>query len=188
VTLPKAGSGGAYLNITGPTSVGVGGAILLQASVGDASGDPVSNPSVTWTSSDPAIAEVSSGGTDTAAVFGREPGSVTITAASGAVSDAITIAVVGSPGAPVATVTVHPSSASLAVGDSVYFTAELRDAAGTLLSGRPVSWFGTDSSVFVIQFQGGTNPTAILRPRGAGSAYLRATSEGKTGQATITVH
>jgi len=85
-------------------------------------------------------------------------------------------------------VTVQPASANLTVGDSVYFTAEVRDSAGTLVSGRPVSWFSTDSSVFVIQFQGGTNPIAIVRPRAVGSAFLRATSEGKTGQATITVH
>jgi hypothetical protein len=188
VALPRAGSRGAYVRISGPTSVGIGGAILLRAAVGDASGAPVSNPSVTWTSDNPAIAAVSSSGTDTAAVTGHQVGFTTITATSGALNDAITIQVVGSPGAPVATVTVQPASADLAIGDSVYFTAELRDSAGTLLNGRPVSWFSTDSSVFVIQFQGGTNPIAIVRPRGVGSAVLRATSEGKTGQATITVH
>lgn len=188
VSLPQAGSGGAYLHISGPTSVGVGGAILLQAAVGDVNGDPVPNPSITWASGDPTIAQVSSGGTDTASVTGVQPGVVTITASSGALSDAITIEVVGSPGAPVATVTVQPGSASLAVGDSVYFTAELRDADGTLLSGRAVSWFSTDTSVFVIQYQGGTNPIAIVRPVGVGSAFLRASSEGKTGQASITVH
>ena len=188
VALPRAGSGGAYIRISGPTSVGIGGAILLQAAVGDATGAPVSNPSVTWTSDNPAIASVSSSGTDTAAVTGNQQGFATIRATSGALSDAITIQVLGSPGAPVASVTVQPATASLTVGDSVYFTAELRDSTGTVLSGRPVSWFSTDSSVFVIQFQGGTNPIAIVRPRGVGSAFLRATSESKTGQATITVH
>ena len=188
VTLSKAGSGGAYLNITGPGSVGIGGSILLQASVGDVNGNPVSNPSVTWTSSDPTVAEVSSGGTDTASVTGRQAGTVTITASSGTLSNTKTVQVIGSPGPPVATVTVQPATADLVVGDSVYFTAQLRDAVGNLLSGRPVSWFTADTSVFVIQFQGGTNPIAIVRPRAVGSAFLRATSEGKTGQATITVH
>ncbi|OLC07878.1 MAG: hypothetical protein AUH34_00590, partial [Gemmatimonadetes bacterium 13_1_40CM_70_12] len=46
VSLPSAGSGGAYVRISGPTSVGVGGTISLHAAVGDASGNPVSNPSV----------------------------------------------------------------------------------------------------------------------------------------------
>ncbi|SRR6266511_394956 len=187
VVLPRAGSGGAYIKISGPTSVGVGGTIILTVAVGDASGHPVVNPAVTWTSDNPAIAEVASGTDSVTVVSGHETGLATITATSGGLSDAITIQVVGSPGAPVATVTVRPASDTLAVGDSVYFTADLRDSSGTLLSGRPVSWFSTDTSVFVIQFQGGTNPIAIVRPVGVGSASLRATSEGKTGQAAITV-
>src|SRR5947207_1757115 len=36
VVLPRAGSGGAYIKISGPTSVGVGGTILLRVAVGDA--------------------------------------------------------------------------------------------------------------------------------------------------------
>jgi uncharacterized protein YjdB len=88
--------------------------------------------------------------------------------------------------APVATVTVAPASANLAVGqDSVLFNAELRDAQGTLVN-RPVAWFGTDSSVFVLQ-RPTTGLWAVVRARGAGTATLRATSEGKSGQATITV-
>jgi len=188
VVLPRAGSGGAYIRISGPTSVGVGGTITLTVAVGDASGQPVVNPVVTWASDNPAIAEVAARTDSLTVVTGHQPGFATITATSGALSDAIAIQVLGSPGAPVASVTVQPAAATLAVGDSVYFSAELRDSAGAVLSGRPVSWFSTDSSVFVIQFQGGTNPIAIVRPTGVGSAFLRASSEGKTGQATITVH
>ncbi len=192
VSLAQAGAGHAYIHISGQNQVGVGGTILLYAAVGDANGNPVQNPQVTWTSSDTTVAAVA-GGNDTVTVAqvsvkGVRAGVATIHATSGALSDAITIQVLGSPGAPVASVTVQPATASLTVGDSVYFTAELRDSTGTVLSGRPVSWFSTDSSVFVIQFQGGTNPIAIVRPRGVGSAFLRATSEGKTGAATITVH
>src|SRR5256884_2541212 len=52
VLLPNAGSsGGAYVRISGPTSVGVGGTITLFVAVGDPYGNPVPNPSVTWTSS-----------------------------------------------------------------------------------------------------------------------------------------
>ena len=188
VVLPRAGSGGAYIKISGPTSVGVGGTITLTVAVGDPSGQPVVNPVVTWASDNSGIAEVTARTDSVTVVTGHQAGFATITATSGVLSDAITIQVLGSPGAPVASVTVQPASATLVVGDSVYFSAELRDSAGTVLSGRPVSWFSTDSSVFVIQFQGGTNPSAIVRPTGIGSAFLRATSEGKTGQATITVH
>jgi hypothetical protein len=182
-SLPKAGSSGAYVRISGPTSVGVGGTISLKAAVGDAGGNPVLNPAVSWTSSNSAIAQVTGVG-DTASVTGRAAGYATITAASGQLSDTLGVQVLGS-SAPVASVTVVPGSATLAVGDSVGFRAELRDAAGALLTDRAVSWFSTDSTVISVYPYGSQ---ALVRPRAAGSALLRATSEGKTGQATITVH
>ena len=186
VSLPAAGSstGGAYVHVSGPSSVGVGGTITLYAAVGGANGNPVPNPSVTWTSSAPSIADVTGVG-DTASVAGRQPGVATITATSGGLSDTLTVQVVGSP-APVASVTVVPGSATAAVGDSLGFRAELRDSTGTVLTNRPVSWFSTDTSVFVIE--GAFGPYSIVRCRKVGSALLRATSEGKTGQASITVH
>src|SRR5206468_577811 len=126
-----------------------GGAITLYAAVGDANGNLVPNPSVTWTSSAPSIADVSGVG-DTASVAGRQPGLATITATSGGLSDTLTVRVVGSP-SPVASVTVVPGSATPAVGDSLGFRAELRDSTGSVVTDRPVSWFGTDTSVFVIE-------------------------------------
>jgi len=186
VSLPAAGgsTGGAYVHVSGPSSVGVGGTITLYAAVGDANGNLVPNPSVTWTSSAPSIADVTGVG-DTASVAGRQPGLATITATSGGLSDTLTVQVVGSP-APVASVTVVPGSVTAAVGDSLGFRAELRDSAGTVLTNRPVSWFSTDTAVFIIE--GAFGPYSIVRCRKVGSALLRATSEGKTGQASITVH
>ena len=184
VSLPEAGStGGAYIRISGPTSVGVGGTITLRAAVGDAQGQDVPNPAVTWTSSDTAIEQVWGVG-DTAAVAGRRPGEATIRATSGGLSDSLAIRVVGSP-APVATVTVIPGDASLGVGDSVGFRAELRDSGGNVQTDRPVAWFVSDSTVLSL-FPFGAQ--AIVRARTTGTAVLSATSEGKTGRATITVH
>src|SRR5437762_1192677 len=126
VSLASAGSGGAYIRISGPTSVGVGGTISLRAAMGDASGNPVPNPAVSWTSSNTALAQVGGAG-DTASVTGRQAGYVTITAVSGQLFDTLGVQVVGS-AAPVASLTVVPGSATLAVGDSVGFRAELRDS------------------------------------------------------------
>jgi len=122
---------------------------------------------------------------DTASVIGRKQGIVTITATSGGLSDSHTVQVAGS-AAPVASVTVVPASADLAVGDSLAFRAELRDSDGTLLLDRPVSWINADNSATIQLYSYGT--TAIVWARAAGTAVLRATSEGKSGQATITVH
>ena len=85
------------------------------------------------------------------------------------------------------TVTVVPGSVTAAVGDSLNFRAELRDSVGNLLSDRPVSWFTADSARIELHTFGGS-AFALVWARSAGVAVLRATSEGKTGQATITVH
>ena len=83
--------------------------------------------------------------------------------------------------APVATVTIVPSSASLAIGSALQLQVTLRDAAGQVLSGRPVSWSTSNSLVAAINGTG--NVTGIV----VGTATITATSEGKSGTAAITV-
>src|SRR5437868_3539306 len=183
VLLPNAGSsGGAYVRISGPTSVGVGGTITLFAAVGDPNGNPVPNPSVTWTSS-PADTAAVTGCGDSPRVTGRLQGFATITATSGGLSDVHQVQVTAS-SAPVATVTVVPADTNLAVGDSLAFRADLKDAGGNLLSNRSVSWYTADSTIIQVYAYG---TAALVLARAAGTAVLHATSEGKTGQATITV-
>jgi len=192
---------GPYVRVSGPSSVGVGGTIALIAVVGDANGNPVlctNRPTMIWTSSDTNVAKVIRQSPcyvppqqpeDTGFVYGVQPGFATITATSGTLSGSLTIQVAGLPN-PVATVTVTPGSANAAVGDSLVFNAVARDSAGNLLYNRAYSWFSTDSTVFVIETTGGSfdGSYAAIRARGPGSASLRATSEGKVGQAAITVH
>lgn len=188
VSLPEAGANGAYVRISGPSSVGVEGSIVLAVAVGDASGNPVQDPFVTWTSGDSSIAipfPVARG--SVASVSGRQPGFATIYAASGGLADSIVIQVVApTSSGSVATVTVVPESASVSLTDtSLTFQAQLRDSAGNALSGRPVSWFSTDTTVFVVH---GYGQSSAVQPRGAGTAFVQAASEGKTGQAKVTVH
>jgi hypothetical protein len=86
------------------------------------------------------------------------------------------------PVAPVASVEVSPGSASVAVGSTVQLTAAVRDAGGEPLTGRPVSW-ETDAPQVATVSAGG-----LVRGVGAGGpATIRATSEGKTGTASVTV-
>lgn len=88
--------------------------------------------------------------------------------------------------AGVAAVTVLPPSATMAVNDSGGFRAELRDAAGNVLTNRPISWFSSDTTVLAIVDSLGQEVT--VRARARGSAVLRATSEGKLGDANILVN
>jgi uncharacterized protein YjdB len=82
---------------------------------------------------------------------------------------------------PVASVTVSPASASISVGGTQQFTATLRDASGSVLSGRAISW--TSSPVNVATVSANGLVTALL----AGTTTITATSEGQSGTATATV-
>jgi len=188
VTLPRAGAGHAYIHISGPTQVGVGGGINLFAAVGDASGNPIQNPSITWTSSDPTVAAIQ-GGNDTVtsagvSVRGVQAGVATIHATSSGLTDSLVVHVVAL--GSLATVTIEPASATVTVGDSgVYLQAVFRDSAGHSLGGG-ASWFSSDTTVVFVYPCGSCSGDQALG-RAPGMATVFATSQGKTGQATITV-
>ncbi|MBI4420339.1 MAG: DUF4382 domain-containing protein [Gemmatimonadetes bacterium] len=96
----------------------------------------------------------------------------------------------GNPGGPVATVTVSvhaPSDPSaIQAGDSLGFTAVLKDAAGVTLFGRSVSW--TTSSEGIVKITGSFGQYAVGRAQAAGTAMVTATSEGKSGSVSVVVH
>ncbi|MGH7502669.1 MAG: beta strand repeat-containing protein [Longimicrobiales bacterium] len=81
----------------------------------------------------------------------------------------------------VAQVDVEPASLLLAIGDTGRFTAVLRDAGGTVLSGRPVVWSSSNPSTATVSSDGRIIALA------AGDATIVATSEGEQGDAAVTV-
>jgi hypothetical protein len=83
--------------------------------------------------------------------------------------------------APVASITVSLGSSSLTVGQTTAATSTLRDLLGLVLTGRIVTWSSSNTAVATVNSSG--TVTAV----GAGTASIRATSEGITGQATLTV-
>ncbi len=85
----------------------------------------------------------------------------------------------------VATITVVADRATFSVGDSVGATATLRDDDGNVAFGRAVTWIVSDRSIVVIEVAAGHS--AVLRGRAAGTAIITASSEGKSGSATVTV-
>jgi len=82
---------------------------------------------------------------------------------------------------PVASVEVSPDSSALAVRDTVRLTASTLDAGGEPLSGRTVSWTSDRAAVATVSSAG------LVTAAGAGSATITATSEGKSGTATVKV-
>src|SRR5207302_8444517 len=165
----------ASVDVTPPSaSVEAGQTVQLTATPKDAGGTALSGRTVTWSSSNMAVATASNSGL----VSGVTPGTATITATSEGKSgtSAITVTPV-----PVASVDVTPPSVSVQAGQTVQLTATPRDANGAPLSGRTVTWSSSNTAVAAVSNSGlvsGVTP---------GSITITATSEGKSGTAAITV-
>src|SRR6266581_6444063 len=82
---------------------------------------------------------------------------------------------------PLASVTVSPAVASVALGQTVQLTATPRDSQGNGLAGRVVAWSTSDASVATVSGSGLVTAVAV------GGATITATSEGKSAGAAITV-
>jgi uncharacterized protein YjdB len=83
--------------------------------------------------------------------------------------------------APVASIAVNPTSATLIVGQTVQLEAQPRDASGRPLEGRTVSWSSNPTSVATV------TSTGIVAAVSPGTATITASSEGRSGTATIVV-
>src|SRR5437773_6683281 len=155
-------------------SVQVSGTVQLTATPKDANGTPLSGRTVTWASSNTSVASVTGSGL----VTGAAAGSATITATSEGHSGTASITVAN---VPVASVSVSPATASLQVNGAVQLVATPKDANGIPLSGRPVSWSSSNTSVATVSSSG------VVTGAAAGAATITATSEGQSGSATVTV-
>jgi uncharacterized protein YjdB len=155
-------------------SVSVGATTQLTATPKDANGTALSGRVVTWGTSNPAVATVSPSGL----VTGVAVGAATITATSEGQSGTAALTVTN---VPVASVTVSPATASLTVGATTQLTATPKDANGTALGGRVVTWGTSNAAVATVSVSG------LVTSIAAGSATITATSEGKSGTSTITV-
>ena len=155
-------------------TVTVGQTVQLTATPKDANGNPLTGRTVTWATSNPALAAVSGNGL----VTGGAGGTATITASSEGQngSAAITVTLV-----PVSSVAVSSASASLTVGQTLQLTATPKDANGNPLTGRVVTWATSNAAVVAVSASG------LVTAVAAGSATITATSEGKNGTAAITV-
>jgi uncharacterized protein YjdB len=191
------GPGGSVASVTvtppGDT-IAVGDSASFFAELRDAEGNPIVRPAavcaggVTWTVSDSTVARIADACGQWVLVRGLREGVTTVTATadgqSGSAHLVVTDSTPSEPGDSVASVTVRPPADTVAVGDSAAFSAELRDANGTLVS-RPVTWTVGDSTV--ARIQGAFGQTVILRAGRAGTTTVTATSEGQSGTAQLVV-
>src|SRR5439155_17859795 len=111
-------------------------------------------------------------------VTGVAAGTATITGTSEGQSGTAVITVTN---VPVASVTVSPASGSVPVGLTLQLSATLKDAGGKVLTGRTVTW--TSSNTVAATASGSGVVTGVA----AGQVTITATSEGKSGTASINV-
>jgi uncharacterized protein YjdB len=156
----------------------VGQSMPLEASPVAADSSTLAGQTITWSSSNSAVAAVSSAG----AVTGVAPGTAEVQATSSGVSGTVAVTVSPVPAVPVASVTLTPPSATVVTGATVQLTAATLDANGAALSGRAVTWTSSDQNILTVSTAG------LVKGVAAGSATVTATSEGQTGTSTIQVN
>jgi uncharacterized protein YjdB len=180
------GGGGVASVAVSPSTatITVGSNTTLSATPTDANGAAVSGQTITWSSSNSAVATVNSSGV----VTGVAGGTATITASTAGKSGSAVITV----NAPVASVTISPSTVTLYsfVADSTLKQAQLsvvlKDAAGNQLNGRTVTYTSSNPAVATVSASGlvQTAPTDTLQTQ---SDTITVSSEGKSATAIVTV-
>ncbi|HKW09356.1 MAG TPA: Ig-like domain-containing protein, partial [Gemmatimonadaceae bacterium] len=137
------------------------------------SGNVLTGRTITWSSANTAVATVDGSGL----VHAVGAGNVNIVATAEGINGSASLAVTP---IPVASVTVSLASSSVNVGQTTQATAVTRDANGNVLSGRSISWASSNTNIASVSSSG------LVTARAAGSASITATSEGKSGSATLT--
>ena len=162
------------LSTTGAT-IEAGTTLFIIPTLKDSAGNVLgaTNYSILWTSSDTLVATVNTLGVVTA----RTRGSTVIVATVAGQTAAATIAVP----APVGSVTVAPGTPFVLVGGALQLSATVKDAAGTIITSRTVTW--TSSSTIVANL----TSTGLVTGLAQGAVTITAAAGNKTGFAQVTV-
>ncbi len=166
-----------------PTSIHVGDTAHVTSKVTLANGKPASRL-VQLATANPDVAIITSGvligtGVGTTTVLGQTLNGGPGNAPVGGTAQVTVVGFVP-PIKPVATVTVSVPPA-LSVGGSTQATAIARDSSGDVLTGRTMTWGSSAPSIASVSM------TGLVSGLSPGSASVSATSEGKTGAASVTV-
>ncbi|HET7601795.1 MAG TPA: Ig-like domain-containing protein [Gemmatimonadales bacterium] len=155
----------------------VGESLTLTAHGLAADSTELAGRAITWSSSNSTVASVTSAGK----VTGLAPGSVTVIATSEGKSAPATVVVSTAPLVAVDSVLLSPSTVQVEKGDSTRLSVTLRDADGTVLADRSVTWTSGDDGVAKV------SSTGVVKGVASGTTTVMATSEGQSDAAQIQV-
>lgn len=143
----------------------IGQTVQLNAQVFDQNDNVMTGASVTWTSADPRIVSVTSGGLATAVTYGI----IRVTARAGGAAQSAEVKVVQTAGR----IEIEPSEATLtAIGETVQLTATVQDRSGQTIVGADVTWRSSDAAVARV------SATGLVTATGNGTARISARSGG----------
>ena len=150
-----------------------GATLQLAATLKDADGNVLSSRTVTWASTVPGVADVSTGGL----LGAHAAGQATISATADGVSGTTAVTVLTS----VVSVVVAPTPAAVAPTRVVQLTAVLRDEAGDILADRAIAWSSSAPAIATVDADG------LVTGVTAGTATITATAEGVLGNSVVVV-
>lgn len=133
----------------------------------------VPGQSVTWSSSNEGVVSISQDGLATAV----SSGNAVISATAGGVTGTTEMKV----RFPVGQVAVTPAAGTIRREGAIQLTANVTDQGGTVRTNRAVTWASLNPAVATVSASG------LVSGITDGQAVITATSEGVSGQATITV-
>jgi|GEM_PF-489879 len=174
------GTGTTPVSVTGVTlapatvSVATGGTATVTATVTPAN---ASNKSVTWTSSNPAVATVSASGVITGVTAGSA--TITVKTVDGGFT-ATSVVTVNTLNIPVTGVVVSPATATVAAGSTTSLAATVSPANAT---NKAVTWTSSAPAIATV------SATGVVTGVSAGSATITATTQSGAfaSSAVITV-
>jgi uncharacterized protein YjdB len=152
----------------------VGESVQLTAQALDSRGNVLSGRPITWSTSDASIASVTESGLVTAIA----PGGTIITARAEGNSAVASITVAQ---VPVASVRVQPVDVDLVVGQTTELSAQLLDASGGQITGRPITWSTNRPGVATVTSDG------LVTAIASGNATITATREGRSATTNVDV-
>ncbi len=152
-----------------------GEVVPLSVVVVDDTGKPVTVPrTITWSTSDAAVARVSDGKVEAVG-----PGSATLTAATGQLKGGVTLTVRVPEFAKLAL--TPAKTQTLKKGDRFTFKVAALDKKGQKVGGVPVAWKSSDARIASVSADGVV--TAVKK----GSAKITATASGKSATVGVSV-